>query len=243
MEKGEPVTATLMVPRANAGQALLVTGSHDPVLDHLADLLRYRNVDLHSTNVGSMGGIIALMNDECHAAPMHLLAKDGSFNIPYLEKHMPGQEIVLVCVAERQQGVISRDGLGFDDLVHHTYVNRQRGAGTRILLDFELQKRGIDPLDIRGYDREVTTHLAVALAVKSGEADAGMGVFSAAQALHLRFVPVATERYELAIRASHMADPRVKALVETISSPEFKAVLKRLGGYDTRETSVRRTLP
>lgn len=243
MEKGEPVTATLMVPGADAGQALLITGSHDPVLDYLADLLRHRDVDLHSTNVGSMGGIIALMNDECHAAPMHLLAKDGSFNIPYLEKHMPGQEIVLVCVAERQQGVISRDGLGFEDLTNHTFVNRQKGAGTRILLDFELQKRGIDPLDIRGYDREVTTHLAVALAVKSGEADAGMGVFSAAQALHLRFVPVATERYELAIRASHMADPRVKALVETIGSPEFKAVLERLGGYDTRETGVQRTLP
>lgn len=101
---------------------------------------------------------------------------------------MPGQEIVLVCVAERQQGIISRDGLGFDDLTHHTYVQRQKGAGTRLLLDFELQKRGIDPQDIRGYGREVTTHLAVALAVKSGEADAGMGVFSAAQALHLRFV-------------------------------------------------------
>jgi putative molybdopterin biosynthesis protein len=243
MEKGEPVTATLMVPRADAEQALLVTGSHDPVLDYLGDLLKHRNVDLHSTNVGSMGGIIALMNDECHAAPMHLLAKDGSFNVSYLEKHMPGQEIVLVCVAERQQGVISRDGLGFDDLVHHTYVDRQKGAGTRILFDFELQKRGIDPQDIRGYNREVTTHLAVALAVKSGEADAGMGVFSAAKALHLRFVPVATERYELAIRASHMTDPRVKALVETISSPEFKAVLERLGGYDTKETGVQCTLP
>ena len=243
MEKGEPVTATLMVPRVDAGQALLVTGSHDPVLDYLGDLLKHRNVDLHSTNVGSMGGIIALMNDECHAAPMHLLAKDGSFNIPYLEKHMPGKAIVLVCVAERQQGVISREGLGFDDLTHHIYVNRQKGAGTRILLDFELQKRGIDPLDIRGYDREVTTHLAVALAVKSGEADAGIGVFSAAQALHLRFVPVATERYELAIRASHMADPRVKALVETINSPDFKAVLEQLGGYDTKETGVQRTLP
>jgi len=243
MEKGEPVTATLMVPRADAEQALLVTGSHDPVLDYLGDLLKHRNVDLHSTNVGSMGGIIALMNDECHAAPMHLLSKEGSFNIPYLEKHMPGQEIVLVCVAERQQGVISRDGLGFDDLIHHLYVNRQKGAGTRILLDFELQKRGIDPPDIRGYDREVTTHLAVALAVKSGEADAGMGVFSAAKALHLRFVPVATERYELAIRLSHMTDPRVKALVETISSPEFKAVLERLGGYDTKETGVERSLP
>jgi len=228
-DKGEPVTATLMVPRAEADQALLITGSHDPVLDYLGDLLRHRNVDLHSTNVGSQGGIIALMNDKCHAAPMHLLAKDGSFNVPYLQKYLPGQEIVLVCVAEREQGIISRDGLGFGDLVHHTYVNRQNGAGTRILLDFELKKRDIDPQDIRGYDREVTTHLAVALAVKSGEADAGMGVYSAAKALHLRFVPVAIERYELAIRREHMADPRVQALVETISSPSFKAILERLG--------------
>lgn len=243
MDKGEPVTATLMVPRPRADRALLVTGSHDPALDYLADLLRYHNVDLHSTNVGSQGGIIALMNHECHAAPMHLLAKDGSFNVPYLQKYLPGQGLVLVCVAERQQGIISRDGLGFDDLVHHTYVNRQKGAGTRILLDFELSKRGIDPLDIRGYEREVTTHLAVALAVKSGEADAGMGVFSAAQALHLRFVPVATERYELAIRTELMADPRVRALVEAIGSPAFKAVLERLGGYDTKETGVQRTLP
>ncbi|HNX17022.1 MAG TPA: molybdopterin biosynthesis protein [Methanoregula sp.] len=243
LEKGKPVTATLMVPRAEAEQALLITGSHDPVLDYLGDLLKYRNIDLHSTNVGSMGGIISLVNDECHAAPMHLLADDGSYNIPYIEKHMPGQEIVLVCVAERQQGIISRDGLGFDDLVHHTYVNRQKGAGTRLLLDFELRKRGIDPRNIKGYDREVTTHLAVALAVKSGEADAGMGVFSAAKALNLRFMPVGTERYELAIRASHMADPKVKALVETIESQKFKAVLERLGGYDTKETGVQRTLP
>ena len=98
MDKGEPVTATLMVPRADAGQSLLITGSHDPVLDYLADLLRYRDVDLHSTNVGSMGGIIALMNDECHAAPMHLLAKDGSFNIVPGKVHArPGNCACLCC--------------------------------------------------------------------------------------------------------------------------------------------------
>lgn len=243
LEKGEPVTATLMVPQEEASQALLVTGSHDPVLDYLGDFLKHKNIDLHSNNVGSMGGIISLKNNECHAAPMHLLANDGSYNIPYLEKHMPGEKIVLICVAERQQGVISRDGLGFDDLVNHTYVNRQKGAGTRLLLDFELRQRAINPQDIRGYDREVTTHLAVALAVKSGEADAGMGVFSAAKALNLCFVPVATERYELAIRTSLMEDPKIHSLVETIESPEFKATLEQLGGYDTKETGVRRTLP
>jgi putative molybdopterin biosynthesis protein len=203
----------------------------------------YRGVDLHSTNVGSIGGIIALMNDECHAAPMHLLAKDGEYNIPYLEKHMPGTDLILVCVAGREQGIISRDGIGFDELAGHTYVNRQRGAGTRVLFDYELSKRGIDQQGILGYEHEVTTHLAVALAVKTGEADAGMGVYSAAKALGLQFVPVAKERYELVLRASHKNDPRVQALLETIESAEFKATLEQMGGYDTRETGVRRILP
>jgi len=242
-EKGENMTATLMQPRSMAEQALLITGSHDPVLDYLGDLLKYRNVDLHSTNVGSLGGIIALMNDECHAAPMHLLAKDGRYNIPYLEKHMPGTDLILVCVAGREQGIISQDGIGFDDLVDHTYVNRQNGAGTRVLFDYELSKRGINSQDIRGYEHEVTTHLAVALAVKTGEADAGMGVYSAAKALGLQFVPVAQERYEIVLRASHKNDPRVQALLETIESAEFKATLEQMGGYDTHETGVRRTHP
>lgn len=243
VEKGEPVTAVLLQPRHLVDRALLLTGSHDPVLDYLADLLTYRTVDLHSTHVGSIGGIVALMNDECHAAPMHLLAKDGSYNIPYLKKYMPGQALDLICVANRQQGLISKDGIGFDELEHHSFVNRQNGAGTRLLLDFELKKRGIEPQDIRGYEREVTTHLAVALAVKTGEADAGMGVYSAAKALGLQFVPVAQERYEIVLRASNRNDPRVQALLETIESAEFKATLEKMGGYDTRETGVRRTLP
>jgi putative molybdopterin biosynthesis protein len=243
VEKGESVTAMLLQPRHLVDRALLLTGSHDPVLDYLADLLTHRNVDLHSTHVGSIGGIVALMNDECHAAPMHLLAKDGSYNIPYLKKYMPGQALDLICVADRQQGLISKDGIGFDELEHHSFVNRQNGAGTRLLLDFELKKRGIDPQKIRGYGREVTTHLAVALAVKTGEADAGMGVYSAAKALGLQFVPVAQERYEIVLRASNRNDPRVQALLDTIESAEFKATLEKMGGYDTRETGVRRTLP
>ena len=105
-----------------------------------------------------------------------------------------------------------------------------------MLLDYELKKAGIDPSSLPGYEREVTTHIAVALAVKCGEADAGMCVYSAAKALGLAFVPVADERYELAIRREHADDPRIKALIDAIRSPEFKAILNRLGGYDTRET-------
>jgi len=242
-EAGETVTATLMVPRADAEAALLVTGSHDPSLDQLADMLGNNHIDLHSTHVGSMGGILALKKDECHAAPIHLLDPDGSYNTGYLEKYLPGEELVLLCVAGRQQGIVSRDGVGFTDLPDCTFINRQKGSGTRMLLDAELKRAGIDPSSIRGYDREATTHLAVALAVKSGEADAGMCVYSAAKALGLRFVPVAQERYELAVRQKYVDDPRITALCAAIASSEFKEILSRLGGYDTTETGVRRVLP
>ena len=242
VEAGESVDVRLTVPRAEAEEAVLVTGSHDPALDRLADLVRPLGVDVHSTHVGSMGGVIALKKQECHAAPMHLLAPDGTYNVHYLERYMPGADLVLLCVAEREQGVISRDGLGFEDLPGRTFVNRQRGSGTRMLLDHHLAERGIDPASISGYGREVTTHLAVALAVRTGEVEAGMGVYSAAKALGLAFVPVATERYELAMHREMLDDPRIAALIETVSSEAFKKVLRDLGGYETAGTGVLREL-
>ena len=242
IEAGETVDVRLTVPRAEAEEAVLVTGSHDPALDRLADLVRPLGVDVHSTHVGSMGGVIALKKQECHAAPMHLLAPDGTYNVHYLERYMPGADLVLLCVAKRQQGIISRDGLGFEDLPGRTFVNRQRGSGTRMLLDHHLAERGIDPASISGYGREVTTHLAVALAGRTGEVEAGMGVYSAAKALGLAFVPVATERYELAIHREMLDDPRIAALIETVSSEAFKKVLRDLGGYETAETGVLREL-
>ncbi|MGB9176823.1 MAG: substrate-binding domain-containing protein, partial [Methanoregula sp.] len=239
---GDMVDARLMVPVQEAENALLITGSHDPVLDHLADLIRPAGVSLISTHVGSMGGIIALKKDECHAAPTHLLSPDGTYNTAYIRKYLPGTETDLICVAGRQQGIVSRDGLTLPDLPGRTYINRQKGSGTRMLFDHELKNAGIDPATLPGYEREVTTHIAVALAVKSGEADAGMCVYSAARALGLPFIPVAQERYELAIRREHQEDPRLRALVNAIRSPGFKAVLDRLGGYDTTETGVQRTV-
>lgn len=239
---GDEVDARLMVPIQEAETALLVTGSHDPVLDYLADLLRPAGVNLISTHVGSMGGILALKKDECHAAPTHLLADDGSYNTAYLQKYVPGTEIDLICVAGRQQGVVSRTGLTFEELPGRAFINRQKGSGTRMLLDFGLKQSGIDPATIPGYEREVTTHIAVALAVKSGEAEAGLCVFSAAKALGLPFMPVSQERYELAFRHEYVDDPRIRALIAAIRSGEFRAILTRLGGYDTSETGTIRTI-
>ncbi|RPI39172.1 MAG: molybdopterin biosynthesis protein, partial [Methanoregulaceae archaeon] len=239
---GDMVDARLMVPVQEAENALLITGSHDPVLDHLADLIRPSGVSLISTHVGSMGGIIALKKDECHAAPTHLLSPDGTYNTAYIQKYLPGTETDLICIAGRQQGIVSRDGISFSDLPGRTYVNRQKGSGTRMLLDYELKKANIDPAALPGYEREVTTHIAVALAVKSGEADAGMCVYSAAKALKLPFVPVAQERYELAFRKKYAEDPRLAALIAAIRSPGFKKILNDLGGYDTKETGhIRRS--
>lgn len=235
---GDIVNARLLVPEEEARQALLISGSHDPVLDYLADLLRPAGIPLISTHMGSMGGILALRKDECHAAPTHLLSPDGSYNTMYIRKYLPADPVDLVCVAGRQQGVVSRTGLSFDDLPGRTFINRQKGSGTRMLLDYELNKRGIRPAAIPGYEREVTTHVAAALAVKSGEVEAGICVYSAAKALGLPFVPVAQERYELAIRREHAGDPRVIALLKAIRSPAFREILERLGGYDSSETGM-----
>jgi putative molybdopterin biosynthesis protein len=235
-DAGVEIDARLMVTATEAAKALLVTGSHDTVIDYLADLIHPKGVTLLSTHVGSMGGILALKKDECHAAPTHLLAEDGSYNTTYIRKYLPGVQVELLCVAGRQQGIVSRDGIGFSDIPGRSFINRQKGSGTRMLLDYELKRAGIDPSAIPGYGREVSTHIAVALAVKSGEADAGMCVYSAARALGLPFVPVAQERYELAFRKKYAEDPRLGLLIAAIRSPEFKKVLGNLGGYDTKET-------
>jgi len=241
-EDGEEVDALLTVPHQAAENSLLLTGSHDPVIDYLTDMLGQRRIPLLSTNVGSMGGLLALAKDQCHAAPTHLLAPDGSYNTVFIKKYLKKTEVDLLCVAERQQGIVSREGLHISDLPGRQFINRQKGSGTRILLDYELERQGISPTAIPGYEREATTHIAVALAVKSGEADAGMCVYSAARTLGLSFVPVATERYELAIRHEHRNEPRVAAMIETIRSEEFRAVLAVLGGYDTKDTGIIRTV-
>jgi putative molybdopterin biosynthesis protein len=242
-EAGEEILARLMVPAEEAGKALILTGSHDPALDLLGDHLARAGVSLHSAHQGSMGGLIALKKRVCHGAPMHLLAEDGTYNTPFLGRLLPGEDLVLFCLAGREQGIISRDHLSLEDLPTARFINRQKGSGTRILLDHLLVKKGISPAAIPGYDREMTTHLAVALAVKTGEADAGLGVYSAARALHLPFVPVAREPYELVFHADTWEDPRVKALASAVTSPSFRDALEGLGGYDLSLTGRLRRLP
>lgn len=227
-------------------QSLLMMGSHDPMIDLLGQFLSERlpGSRLVSGHVGSMGGLVALRRGETHLAGTHLLDPDsGTFNWPYVRKYLPDTPVQLVTFAHREQGLIVARGnplniTSIDDLPRLRYVNRQRGAGTRVLLDYELQKRGITPESIAGYDHEEYTHLGVAAAVASGIADCGLGVRSGAIALELDFVPVSWERYDIVVPEIHRQHPAVMALLDALNSAAFHQALRAQPGYDMRETGT-----
>jgi len=227
-------------------QTVLMMGSHDPMLDLLAQhfVAQFPGSRLTSANIGSMGGLIALRRDEAHLAGMHLLDEDsGAYNIPYIQKQLPNIPLQVITFAHREQGLIVQknnphDINSLDDLTRTRYVNRQRGAGTRLLLDYELKQRGIAPHEVDGYEREEYTHLAVAAAVASGTAGCGLGVRSAAIALNLDFVSVGWERYDLLIPQKYYSQPGVQHLIDTLNSDGFKQALSQRPGYDTRETGT-----
>jgi len=243
LEAGTPVVAELLVDAGELARTLVCVGSHDNTLDTLADLLMRRTpaVRLASSHVGSMGGLIALRNGSSMMAGSHLFdPPTGDYNFPFLDKYLPGFPVLVVNLAIRHQGLMVAPGnpkgiAGVADLARDDvrFLNRQRGAGTRILLDHHLAKNGIAPAQVQGYDREEHTHMAVAVNVFSGAADCGLGVFAAARALGLDFVPLARERYDLIIPAAHRDDPKILAVLEVVGSDAFKTQVRDLGGYET----------
>jgi putative molybdopterin biosynthesis protein len=225
---------------------IMAVGSHDICLDLLAGRLRaaHPRYRLASVNVGSLGGIMAIRNGECHLAGSHLLDPEtGIYNIPAIQRYLAGVPVSVVTLAFREQGLIvgtgnpkgiSRIADLFKDGV--TFVNRQRGSGTRILFDYLLKQQELDPRGIHGYGREEFTHLMVAAAVKSGRADAGLGIKAAANALGLGFVPVERERYDLIVQLKYRDDEKVAALIQIVRDTMFHREIVSLGGYDTAET-------
>ena len=246
---GEDVTVRLLRGVGQIDRTIVVTGSHDLVLDLAASWLRERDpgVTLASSNVGSLGGLTALRDDLCHLAGSHLLDPgSGEYTLPYLERLLPNREIAVVRLVHRDQGLIVAPGnptgaTSIDDVarVGLRYVNRQRGAGTRMLLDHELARRGIEPDAIEGYRREEHTHLAVAAAVAAGRADAGLGVLAAARAFGLDFVPVAKEPYDLVLLEDSIEDELLAPLWSLLESEEFRRAVTDLGGYETSEMGRR----
>jgi putative molybdopterin biosynthesis protein len=248
IEQGGAVNVLLYRPPEHIRKTVLIMGSHDPMIDLWGQFLTvslpgYR---LASAHVGSMGGLAALRRGEAHLAGIHLLDPDtGEYNLAYVQKYLPGEPARLVTFAHREQGFMVAPGnplniQSFDDLPRVRYINRQRGAGTRVLLDYELAKRGISSAAIDGYGREEPTHLAVAAAVASGIADCGLGVRSGAVALGLDFVPVGWERYDLVIPERHVERPGVSQLLALLTDARFLQALAAQPGYDIRETGRQR---
>ncbi|MGQ9607854.1 MAG: molybdopterin biosynthesis protein [bacterium] len=242
----ETVEVELMKPLDEIQNSVVAIGSHDITLDILADEIKINNplLNFSSAHVGSIGGLMALKRREAHIAGMHLLDEEtGEYNIPYLKRLLPEQKIVLVNLVYRQQGLIvergNPKGIGsLSDIVmkNLSFCNRQRGSGTRILLDFQLKRLGISPEKINGYDREVYTHMAVASAVATGVASAGLGIYAAAKTLGLDFIPIIEERYDLAIPEELLSLPNIQFILETIRNDSFKSRVQNLEGYDTRDT-------
>ena len=246
---GEEVEVRLLRGVGEIERTIVVTGSHDLVLDLAASALRERDprLTLASSNVGSLCGLMALRDGLCHLAGSHLLdPATGEYTLPYVARLLPDHETAVIRLAHRDQGLVvapgNRLGLaGIEDLVRPglRYVNRQRGAGTRVLLDHELAQRGIEPAEVHGYAREEHTHLAVAAAVAAGRADCGLGVLAAARAFELDFVPIAREPYDLVLGRSTVEEPLLEPLWELLAAPDFREAVEGLGGYDTAEMGLR----
>ncbi|MCX7609253.1 MAG: molybdopterin biosynthesis protein [Anaerolineales bacterium] len=242
-EAGEQVEVLLYRMPAELAQTIVCIGSHDMTLDLLAQFLAQRERRLASANVGSLGGLLALRRGEAHLAGSHLLDPEtGEYNLSYIRKYLSGIPVRVYGFVERLQGLIVRKGnpknlRSLEDLVRPdvVFVNRQRGAGTRVLLDYELGRLGIPVDRIRGYNQEEYTHLGVAAAVASGRADCGLGIPAAAQALDLDFIPLFSEPYQLVIPSRHAVSDLLIPLLEVLQDAAFREAVLRMPGYQIEQ--------
>ena len=242
-EAGDEVDIHLYRSRAELEKTIFCIGSHDMTLDLIAQYLSMRNRRLVSANVGSLGGLIALKRGEAHLAGSHLLDPEtGIYNDSYIAKYLTNQRVRQVLLVNREQGLLTLRGnpknvKGLEDLVQPDiqFVNRQRGAGTRVLLDYHLNLKGIATAQVLGYSNEEYTHLGVAAAIASGRADCGLGIAAAAQALDLDFVPLFKERYELIIPEIYFESELLAPLFEVIDSVSFRDTVAEMPGYEFGE--------
>jgi putative molybdopterin biosynthesis protein len=242
-EAGQNVRVRLVRAQSELNKTIFCIGSHDVILDLLAQFLAEYDRRFVSSNVGSQGGLIALKRGEAHLAGSHLLDPEtGEYNLAALKQYLPDVPVRLVALVHRQQGLMVRRGnpkgvksLGDLTRPEVRFVNRQRGAGTRVLLDYQLNLMGVATSQIRGYNQEEYTHLSVAAAVASGRADCGLGIPAAAQALDLDFVPLFHERYDLVIPSEYAETSLLAPLFDVIGGAPFRNAVSTLPGYDVKE--------
>lgn len=245
--EGEKVEVELLTRRETLEDRLVAIGSHDLTIDLLASLLKQASagkITISSSNVGSLGGLVAVGKGIAHFSGSHLLdTKTGDYNSSYVKQYITRMPATIVTLVHRWQGFMVVKGnpkkiQGVGDLVRRdvSFINRQAGSGTRILLDYELEQQGIAPDAISGYQNEEYTHMNVAMAVASGRADVGLGILAAANALNLDFVPVTRERYDLVFPTALVEDHRICLLLDIIRSGRFKDPVRAMGGYEVEET-------
>ncbi|NLY72653.1 MAG: molybdopterin biosynthesis protein [Tissierellia bacterium] len=243
MLRGEEVEVRMHSKLQGLEDRLVVIGSHDMVLELINDIFaeQGKRAALISSHVGSLAGLQSLKERECHLAPSHLLGSDGRYNYESMDLFFKGERMAMINVVGRRQGLIVPKGNpkkieSMADLAGKTMINRQRGAGTRVLFDHLLEKEGINPDEIAGYDNEATTHLAVALAVSEGDVDFGVGIEAAAKTMGCDFVFLADEAYEFIAYEDSLKEDQVKELLELLKSDEFKSRVQALGGYSTQDS-------
>ena len=236
-----------IAPDSGEDELVLAMGSHDPALDLLAKQLGERSKFL-PLPVGSLDGLLALRQGHCHIAACHLLDKEsGEYNRDFVRHIFPGQAMLLVTLAQREQGLMVQPGnprqlRALEDLergdIH--IVNRQPGSGTRLWLDRRLKSMGIDPTQIKGYQSAVVTHDEVGQAVAEGRVDAGVGLLASAQKFGLEFIPLFDERFELVVPTAAASDASLEPLFNHLNSGRFRSSIDALGGYNTAGTGSRR---
>ncbi len=242
----ESVKIELIGEKRRFQDTIVIIGSHDNTLDLIIDMIHTEDdrIRVVSSNVGSLGGLIALRRGNAHVAGSHLLDPEtGEYNFSYIERYLKDKEIKVVNLVLREQGLMTlkRNPLkisGLKDLTRKDvrFINRQLGSGTRVLLDYQLEQLGISPDEINGYETEEYTHMNVGIAILSGMADVGLGIYAAAKALDLHFIPVIQERYDLIIPSKYWDDRRIQVLLSLIRREDFKEKVRALGGYDTSLT-------
>lgn len=244
-DAGSRVKIRLLRDKQELRRTLVAIGSHDPLLDELSDMIHREDASVYmsSSHVGSMGGIMATRRGENHVAGIHLLnEKDGSYNESFVKKYFPKGEVRLVECVGRTQGLMVAKGnplqiSGIEDLEKEglRYVNRQKGSGTRILIDYLCKKNDVDTSNIYGYEREEFTHTSVAAQIASGTADAGMGIYSAAKLYDLDFIPICIEQYDLLITDKAWETHMIQQLIKVLKSEQFKKRMEELGGYELHQ--------
>jgi len=222
-----------------------IVGSNDLALELLVNRLKHSNPEITAqiTAAGSLGGLLAIQGGTADMAGIHLLDEEtGEYNYPYIRHILLGIEVAVVHLVDRTQGFMVAKGnpkniLNLRELKRSdiTFSNRQKGSGTRVWLDYKLRELGILPDSIKGYTRELDTHLAVALRILKGEADVGLGIQAAANSCNLDFIPLTKERFDLVIPIDRYQSPLFKPLLDILKSQEFKKVVDEMGGYDTSQ--------